>query len=228
MRNDHCWSHGRGSPSASFQAGSCIARGPRVPRQRHAEHLEHDAPHVVLRLRLGQAERVDLHAVAEPAQLRIGDAVALAADARPTARANARILHISSTNRMPALTKNEIAPDDLRERAPAAPGRRRARRRARRSRRQRERDLLHRRRPGLLQVVRADVDRVPLRHVRAPRTRSCRRSAERRLGREDVRAAREVLLDDVVLRRAAQRVAGDAVLLGERDVQRRAATSRWR
>ena len=26
MRSDHCWSHGRGNPSASFQAGSCIAR----------------------------------------------------------------------------------------------------------------------------------------------------------------------------------------------------------
>jgi hypothetical protein len=26
MRNDHCWSHGRGNPSASFQAGSWTAR----------------------------------------------------------------------------------------------------------------------------------------------------------------------------------------------------------
>ena len=26
MRSDHCWSHGRGRPSASFQAGSCSAR----------------------------------------------------------------------------------------------------------------------------------------------------------------------------------------------------------
>ena len=26
MRSDHCWSQGRGSPSASFQAGSWIAR----------------------------------------------------------------------------------------------------------------------------------------------------------------------------------------------------------
>ena len=26
MRSDHCWSQGRGSPSASFQAGSCMAR----------------------------------------------------------------------------------------------------------------------------------------------------------------------------------------------------------
>ena len=26
MRSDHCWSHGRGRPSASFHAGSCTAR----------------------------------------------------------------------------------------------------------------------------------------------------------------------------------------------------------
>ena len=26
IRSDHCWSHGRGSPSASFQAGSWSAR----------------------------------------------------------------------------------------------------------------------------------------------------------------------------------------------------------
>ncbi len=26
MRSDHCWSQGRGRPSASFQAGSCTAR----------------------------------------------------------------------------------------------------------------------------------------------------------------------------------------------------------
>ena len=26
IRSDHCWSHGRGRPSASFQAGSCTAR----------------------------------------------------------------------------------------------------------------------------------------------------------------------------------------------------------
>ena len=26
IRSAHCWSHGRGSPSASFHAGSCTAR----------------------------------------------------------------------------------------------------------------------------------------------------------------------------------------------------------
>ena len=60
--------------------------GSRVLRQRHAEHLEHDALHVVLGLRLGQPERVHLHAVAEAAQLRVLDAVALEADAVPQLR----------------------------------------------------------------------------------------------------------------------------------------------
>ena len=43
--------------------------GAGVLGQRDAEHLQHDALHVVLRLGLGQAERVDLHAVAEAAHL---------------------------------------------------------------------------------------------------------------------------------------------------------------
>ncbi len=57
--------------------------GARVAAERHREHLEHDPLHVVLRLGLGQAERVDLHAVAEAPQLRVLDAVALAAELVP-------------------------------------------------------------------------------------------------------------------------------------------------
>ena len=52
---------------------------PGALRERDAERLQHDARHVVLGLRLGEPERVDLHAVAEPAQLVVGDAVALGA-----------------------------------------------------------------------------------------------------------------------------------------------------
>ena len=85
MRRDHCWSHGRGSPSASFQAGSCMARARALLDKRDAERLEDDALHVVLRLLLGQAERVHLHAVAEAAELGVLDSVALAADAVPHA-----------------------------------------------------------------------------------------------------------------------------------------------
>ena len=55
-------------------------------RQRDAEHLEHDALHVVLRLRLGQAEGVDLHAVAEPAGLRVRRRRSARARCGPTAR----------------------------------------------------------------------------------------------------------------------------------------------
>ena len=72
MRSDHCWSHGRGSPSASFHAGSWTARARASLREGDAERLEHDALHVVLGLRLGEPERVHLHAVAEAPQLLVG------------------------------------------------------------------------------------------------------------------------------------------------------------
>ena len=86
MRSAHCWSHGRGRPSASFHAGSWIERARASLGQRDAEHLEHDALHVVLGLGLGEPEAVDLHAVAEAAGLGVGDAVALEADAVPQLR----------------------------------------------------------------------------------------------------------------------------------------------
>ena len=44
----------------------------RIARQRHGDHLDQDAIDVVLGLRLGQAQRVDLHAVAEQAVLGVG------------------------------------------------------------------------------------------------------------------------------------------------------------
>ena len=68
--------------------------GTGVAAKRHGQRLEDDALHVVLGLRLGQAERVDLDAVAHTKQLRIGDAVALAADLLPELghRAELRVL----------------------------------------------------------------------------------------------------------------------------------------
>ncbi len=83
MRSDHCWSHGRGRPSASFQAGSCMARARAL--------LDRVTPSVSSTMRCTlfsgccsvRPERVDLHAVAEAAQLGVLDAVALAADAVP-------------------------------------------------------------------------------------------------------------------------------------------------
>ena len=85
--------------------------------------------------------------------------------------------------------------------------------------RERVGDLLHRRGPGLLEVVRADVDRVPLRHLVDRERDHVRDQAHRGLGRERVGAAREELLDDVVLGRALEGAPGDAVLLGDRHVE---------
>ncbi len=74
---------GPGQPERLVPRRQLHGPGPGALRQRHTEALEHDALHVVLRLLLGEAERVHLHPVAETAQLGIIDAVALAADAVP-------------------------------------------------------------------------------------------------------------------------------------------------
>ena len=57
--------------------------GARVLRQHHRQHLDQDAIGVVLRLLLGEAERVDLHAVAETALGRVLHAEAVAGDLVP-------------------------------------------------------------------------------------------------------------------------------------------------
>src|SRR5262249_20585074 len=52
-------------------------------RQRHSQHLDENSSDVVLRLLLGQPERVDLHAIAEQPLFGIVDAVALGGDLVP-------------------------------------------------------------------------------------------------------------------------------------------------
>ena len=120
---------------------------------------------------------------------------------------------------MPALTKKEMRPKTLREVGlgdlaarldfveHGDPGR------------ERVGDLLHRRRPRLLQVVAADVGRVPARHLVDGEGDHVGDQPHRGLRREGVGAAREVLLDDVVLGRALQLGAVDPVLLGDGDVE---------
>ena len=127
-------------------------------------------------------------------------------------------MHISVTKRMPALTKNEMRltssgksrPVDLAAHLVehgAGGG-------------EREGELLLRRRPGLLQVVGADVHRVPLRHAAVAILGDVGDQLQRGRRREDVGAAREVFLDDVVLDRALQLRDLGALLLGGGDVER--------
>ena len=51
--------------------GQLYRAGPGVLRQRDGQHLQQDPVDVVLGLGRGEAERVHLHAVAEPAELRV-------------------------------------------------------------------------------------------------------------------------------------------------------------
>jgi hypothetical protein len=69
-------------------AGTCVLR------EDDAEHLERDADRVVLRLLLGQAERVDLYAVAETPHLLVGHGVAVAPELVPQPDERAHLAHL--------------------------------------------------------------------------------------------------------------------------------------
>ena len=127
-------------------------------------------------------------------------------------------MHISVTKRMPALTKKEMrlttsGKSSARDLAAhlvedgAGGG-------------EREGELLLRRRPGLLQVVGADVHRVPLRDGAVAVLGDVGDQLQRRRRGEDVGAARQVFLDDVVLDGALQLRDVGALLFGGGDVER--------
>ena len=110
---------------------------PRLAAHRDRQRLEHDPDDVVLRLRLGQPERVHLHPVAEAQQLLVVHAVALAADLlpEPAHRAQLRVL-LDEANA--GVDEERDAPEHPREglvrhalrargRAPPAPSRARTR-----------------------------------------------------------------------------------------------------
>ena len=85
---------------------------------------------------------------------------------------------------------------------------------------ERERHFLHRRRAGFADVVAADRDRVPLRHLALAEREDVGDDAQRRFRRVDVGAARDVLLEDVVLNRARQARRARALAPGHGDVER--------
>ena len=84
---------------------------------------------------------------------------------------------------------------------------------------EREGDLLDRRAALLADVVAGDRDRVPLRDVLAAVLEDVGGQPHGRLGRVDVVAARHVLLEHVVLDRAAQLLGAHALLLADQLVE---------
>ena len=84
---------------------------------------------------------------------------------------------------------------------------------------QREGQLLGSRRPGLPHVIARDRDRVPLRELGGAELEDIGDEAHRRPRREDVGAPRDVLLEDVVLGRAADGGPRHALGLGRCHVE---------
>ncbi len=210
---------GPGEPQGLVPGGQLHGAGAGVLGEGDGQHLQDDALDVVLRLRLGQPERVDLDAVAEAALLGVGDAVALAGDAVPDAPEGAHLAHL--LDEADARVHEEGDPGDhvaelLLGHLPGVADRVEYGDR----RRHGVRDLLDGGGPGLLQVVAADVDRVPLGDA-VDRVRDhVGGQPQRGPRREDVRPAREVLLDDVVLRGALEPARVRALLLGDDLVER--------
>ena len=140
-----------------------------VAPERDGERLQHDPLDVVLRLGLGQAERVDLDAVAEAQVLGVGHAVALAAELLPEDAHRAQ-LGVLLDEAHAGVDEEGDPPEHLAHQLPRGrlvtgvggvdPLARRVEHRDRVG--HRVGDLLHGRGAGLLQVVGADVDRVPL------------------------------------------------------------------
>ena len=80
--------------------------------------------------------------------------------------------------------------------------------------------LLRRRRSSLLQMVGADIGRVPFRNLARGVDDDVLDQPERGLGRKHIGAARQIFLDDVVLHRAGELAPVDALLVGERHIER--------
>jgi hypothetical protein len=199
--------------------GELDGAGSRAFREHDRQHLQHDSLHVVFRLRLGQPQGVYLHAIAEPPQPGIFNLVAGQRQFVP---------HFSERPELAALFDETYAGidkegdtfDDLgkRLRLDLAGSLHPIKHRHRRA--QGISQFLHRRGPRLLQVVTADIGRIPLRHMLDRVVDRIRDQAHRGTWRIDVGAAREILLDDIVLGGTAQFLRVDPPALRQADVQR--------
>jgi hypothetical protein len=196
-----------------------MARGSCAFREHHGQHFEDDSLHVVFRLRLGQAQGVHLHAIAESAQLGICHLVAGQGQLVPHLAEGPQLATLFDET-YAGIDKERDPLDDLRERIRSDFARSLDPIENRHRGAQGVGQLLHRRRPRLLQVVAADVGRIPFRHMLDRVVDRIGDQAHRRTRRIDVGAAREIFLDDVVLGGAAQFGRIDPSPLRQADVQR--------
>jgi hypothetical protein len=178
------------------------------------QRLDRHAYNVVLRLLRSERRASGLRVEAERQRLRAGGAEPLAHDARPQPARRAVLRDLLEE----VVVRVEEERQALAELVRRLPGRD-CRLGVGDAVRERERELLHGGRAGLADVVAGDGDRVPLRQSFGAVREQVGRQPHRGPGREDVVPARDVLLEDVVLHRAAEAVAGHALRLGDQLVE---------
>ncbi len=188
-------------------------------RERDGKHLKQDAINVVFRLLLRQAKRVHLHAVTKAAELFVSDAIAFARDFFPEFGERTHLAEFGDVAQTRVHEERDTPDHFLEIFSLHFAGCFHAVENCNRGR-QCVSQFLHRRRACFLQMIGADVHRIPLRHfARGVENRVLDQPHGRR-GRENICAAREVFLDDVVLCRAGKRSLRRTGFFRERHIKR--------
>ena len=185
-----------------------------APPQHGRERLDRHADDVVLGLLRGQRRAAGLRVEAERQRAWVGRAEAVAHDLGPQAPRRAELRDLLEEVVVGVEEEGEALAEVVR--GQAGGDRRLA---VGDSVRERERELLRGARSGLADVVPGDRDRVEAGDPLGAVGEEICREPHRRPRREDVVAARDVLLQHVVLHGAAQRGPRDALLLGDELVQ---------
>ncbi len=199
--------------------------GAGIFRQHDGQHFDKDTVDIVFRLLLGQAQRIDLNAIPEPAQFRVFNTVAIVADVVPQLgeRPHFRKLGYELD---PRIHKETDAADNHRKifvrhlaggfhtiqdsnGGCQCKGK-----------------FLRRRRAGFLQVIRAHIHRVPFGTLDPRPCDGIGDQPHRRLRRKHIGAARKILLDDVVLRGAGKAGPRSALFFCNCNIQRQQPGSR--
>ncbi len=191
----------------------------RILRQNHRKHFEQDAMHVVLGLLFGEPQTVHLHAVAEAAVLFALHPIALPRNLLPELRESAHLAKLGD-DADAGIDEEGDAADRLLERLALHLAGRPHGVEDGDGGGKREGELLHRRRARLLQVIGADIHRIPFRHFAGGEQHDVLGEPHGGRRRKHMGAAREIFLDDVVLDRALELVARHALLVGERGIER--------
>ena len=173
------------------------------PAQHRRQRLQRDADDVVVRLLRGQRAARGLRVEAQLLGARAGGAEPIAHEPRPQPARRAELGDLLEK----VVVRVEEERQPLSERVDVEPG---VDRRLHVGDRvgERERDFLHRRRSRFADVIAADRDRVPVRQLALAERKDVGDDPQRRARRIDVGAARDVLLEDVVLNRARERRRG--------------------